>query len=336
MSNPKMDTQKRSDRPTIAVSIGDPNGIGPEILLKCLADPRIQALCSLRVVGPSSVLAFYRDHLGRPEALPLALEHDQEGTGQWSSFRVRPGMIDPQAGSIAMEAVARAVDLCVSGDVDAMVTCPISKEAISLAGYDFPGHTEFIAERLGGMPHLMMMVSDHLRVGLVTGHIPLSSVAQKVTGVGIRSTFDLMVASLKRDFGFEKPKIAILGLNPHAGDGGVLGTEDATIILPEVIRAREDGCDVIGPLPADGFFGSTKWRTVDGVIAMYHDQGLIPFKALSFGSGVNFTAGLPIVRTSPDHGTAFDISGSGIASESSLIKAIEYAVDIVQKRNKSD
>jgi len=243
-------------------------------------------------------------------------------------------MIDQQAGAIAMQAVDQAVSLCLNGEVDAVVTCPISKEAISLAGYDFPGHTEFIADRVGASQHLMMMVSDRLRVGLVTGHIPLSKVAQLVTGTGIRSTMIMMMESLKSDFGIENPRIAVLGLNPHAGDGGVLGSEDNEIILPEIIHARENGHEVIGPLPADGFFGSAHWKSVDGVVAMYHDQGLIPFKALSFGSGVNFTAGLSIVRTSPDHGTAFDIAGSGIASESSLKKAIEYAVDIVHKRKK--
>jgi len=334
MSNHSSTSKQHNPKPKVAISLGDPNGIGPEILLKCLGDQAILDRCSITVIGPRSVFSFYEGRSGEKAVLQqkgLKIE-DIAAPGE---FSVRPGMISADSGKIAMQSVSKAVSLCESGEVDAMVTCPISKEAISMAGYDFPGHTEYIADQLGIKHFLMMMVSDHLRVGLVTGHIPLSSVSSRVTGVGIRRTIDIMARSLRADFGILSPKIAVLGLNPHAGDGGVLGTEDRDLILPTIIQAREDGYNLIGPLPADGFFGSNTWKSVDGVVAMYHDQGLIPFKALSFGSGVNFTAGLPIVRTSPDHGTAFDIAGAGIASESSLKKAIEYAVDIVQKRKKA-
>lgn len=313
-------------KPTIAVSIGDPNGIGPEVLLKSLADPVVRDQCHLVVVGPRAVLSFYEAQLG------LRAEFDQIECESPAGFRVLPGQINADSGRISMEWVALAVDLCSAGKADAMVTCPISKEAISLAGYHFPGHTEFIADRIDASDFLMMMVSDGLRVGLVTGHIPISAVSTAVTGEKIERTIGIMNRSLRRDFGIQEPKIAVLGLNPHAGDGGVLGTEDRDVILPAVIRARESGIHIVGPLPADGFFGSNTWKSADGVVAMYHDQGLIPFKALSFGSGVNFTAGLSIVRTSPDHGTAFDIAGTGVANPSSLKKAIEYAVQIVQKR----
>ena len=313
-------------KPNVAVSIGDPNGIGPEILLKCLSDPSLANLCNIVLVGPESVLSFYKERFD----LDVSFDHIEISVPD--SFRVQPGHIDQDAGKVAMDAVSKAVDLCFSKKVDAMVTCPISKEAISLAGYDFPGHTEFIADRIGCSEYLMMMVSDRLRVGLVTGHIPISQVPQGVTGKKIRATLRVMRLSLVQDFGIAKPNMAVLGLNPHAGDGGVLGCEDRDIILPEVMWAREQGFNIMGPLPADGFFGSSNWKATDGVVAMYHDQGLIPFKALSFGSGVNFTAGLPIVRTSPDHGTAFDIAGSFLANESSLKKAVECAVEIVQKR----
>ncbi len=316
-----------SSKPKIALSIGDPNGIGPEVLLKCLSDPSLTDRFHFLVVGPSEVLSFYQARWG------LDGSFDRMECDLPSGFQVQPGQINADSGRISMESVALAVDLCSSNKVDAMVTCPISKEAISLAGYHFPGHTEFIADRVGASGHLMMMVSDHLRVGLVTGHIPISQVSQGVTGDKIQSTIGIMRRSLMQDFGIPNPRIAVLGLNPHAGDGGVLGNEDRDVILPEIIKAREAGCEIIGPLPADGFFGSDTWRTADGVVAMYHDQGLIPFKALSFGSGVNFTAGLSIVRTSPDHGTAFNIAGEGKANESSLKKAIEYAALIVQKRN---
>jgi len=321
-----------TDKPRIVLSLGDPNGIGPEVILKCLSDPSLQESCSLKVVGPESVFSFYQDHLGYQDHSGRVAAIDFEPVPTPDEFEVRPGMIDSKAGEVAMLAVSRAVTLCSEGKADAMVTAPISKEAISLAGYDFPGHTEFIADQLGAKNYLMMMVSDRLRVGLVTAHIPLRSVSERVTGVGIRRTVETMDRSLKLDFGIQNPLIAVLGLNPHAGDGGVLGTEDRDLILPTIIQARENGFNLIGPLPADGFFGSSTWQKVDGVVAMYHDQVLIPFKALSFGSGVNFTAGLPIVRTSPDHGTAFDIAGVGIASETSLKKAIEYAINIVQKR----
>lgn len=319
-----------ASKPTIAVSIGDPNGIGPEVLLKSLADPVVRDQCHLVVVGPKAVLSFYEAQLG------LRAAFDQIECESPAGFKVLPGQISVDSGRISMESVGLSVDLCSRGQADAMVTCPISKEAISLAGYHFPGHTEFIADRVGASDFLMMMVSDKLRIGLVTGHIPISAVSKAVTGDQIERTIGIMNRSLRRDFGLSDPKITVLGLNPHAGDGGVLGTEDRDIILPALIRARESGVQIMGPLPADGFFGSDKWKSADGVVAMYHDQGLIPFKALSFGSGVNFTAGLSIVRTSPDHGTAFEIAGKGVANPSSLKKAIEYAVHIVQKRQKLD
>jgi len=309
--------------------MGDPNGVGPEVLLKILKDGQAQQLCSIEVVGQPSVLDYYRDQLN------LAVKNVQITPIEASDFHPHPGRIGREAGDIAMKSVALAVDMCLDGRADAMVTCPISKEAISLAGHHFPGHTEYIADRTKSEHYQMMMVSDHLRVGLVSGHVPLNRVGEEVTREAIHEALDIMVASLHRDFGLQSPHIAVLGLNPHAGDGGVLGREEADVLLPEILQFRKKGIRVEGPFPADGFFGSGNWKSVDAILAMYHDQGLIPFKTLSFGQGVNFTAGLSIVRTSPDHGTAFDIAGAGRANPDSLMAAIQAAVSIHQTRTGS-
>ncbi len=319
----------------IAISMGDPNGIGPEVLLSCLADAELNNRVEMIPVGSSDVLRTYAAMLqkgGSEGSYPFDLSGVRiEPVEASASFHVVPGKADPLAGKLSMESVARAITLCHTGAADAMVTCPISKEVIARAGYDFPGHTEFIAERTGGGEVLMMMVSGALRVGLVTSHLPLSRVAEAITEKAVAKTLRLMTSALKKDFGIVRPRIAILGLNPHAGDGGVLGSEEMGIIIP-AISSCGDIARWSGPLAADGFFGSGAWKNVDGVVAMYHDQGLAPFKALSFGKGVNVSAGLPIVRTSPDHGTGFDIAGVGKADSSSLKAAILLAADIAERR----
>jgi 4-hydroxythreonine-4-phosphate dehydrogenase len=315
-----------SERKRIAVSMGDPNGIGPEILAACLRDEALTERIDIVPVGSPPVLEFYLERGGEP-----CPDVTVEAVAADSEFRLLPGRADTHAGSLAMHSVARAITLCQEGRVDAMTTCPISKEVIARAGFNFPGHTEFIAEHTGSSEVLMMMVADGLRVGLVSAHIPLSQAAQAVTAASVSRTVRLMAASLRRDFGIASPRIAVLGLNPHAGDGGVLGREEIEIITPTLVTLA-DTAILSGPFPADGFFGSGAWRHVDGVVAMYHDQGLAPFKALSFGRGVNFSAGLPIVRTSPDHGTGFDIAGSGKADPSSLKAAILLAADIAAQR----
>ncbi len=248
---------------------------------------------------------------------------------------VQFGMVRREAGLASMLAVEKAVRLCADGTCDAMVTAPISKEAVALAGYGYPGHTEFIAELTGGDP-LMLMVSGTLRVGLVTHHVPLREVPGAITTVSMRQHLDRLDSALRTDFGVSDPRIAVLGLNPHAGDGGVLGREETDVIAPAIDAARKRGMVAFGPFPADGFFAARTYRRYDGVLAMYHDQGLVPFKTLSFGKGVNCTAGLPIVRTSPDHGTAYDIAGSGTASPESLRAAIDLAVDIAARRRATD
>jgi 4-hydroxythreonine-4-phosphate dehydrogenase len=213
-----------------------------------------------------------------------------------------------------------------------MVTAPISKEAIAMAGYTNPGHTEFIAKRSGSDSFTMMLVSDDLRVGLVTGHIPIWDVPKRTTSEAILDKLRVISTSLRQDFGIERPKIAVLGLNPHAGDGGILGKEEAEVILPSIQQSCEEGNLVFGPFPADSFFGIGAYRLYDAVLAMYHDQGLVPFKTLAFESGVNFTAGLSLVRTSPDHGTAFNIAGEGEASPGSMRSALYLAIDIARRR----
>jgi len=242
------------------------------------------------------------------------------------------GAVTEEGGTLAMDAVDRAVDACIDGDVEAMVTAPISKDAISKAGYNVPGHTEFIARKTGGLQPTMMMVAGSLRVGLVTAHIPISQVASGVTEPAILQKLEVMVEALRKDFGIDEPRVAVLGLNPHAGDGGVLGREEIETIGPAIEAARAQGFDAEGPLPADGFFATQLDAGFDAVLAMYHDQGLVPFKALAFDQGVNYTAGLPIVRTSPDHGTAYGIAGKGIASPGSMRSAILEAVAIAGQR----
>jgi 4-hydroxythreonine-4-phosphate dehydrogenase len=242
------------------------------------------------------------------------------------------GKITADAGRLSMRAVEVATDLCLNGQAHAMVTAPISKEAIAMAGYTNPGHTEFIAKRSGSDSFTMMLVSDDLRVGLVTGHIPIWDVPKRTTSEAILDKLRVISTSLRQDFGIERPKIAVLGLNPHAGDGGILGKEEAEVILPSIQQSCEEGNLVFGPVPADSFFGIGAYRLYDAVLAMYHDQGLVPFKTLAFESGVNFTAGLSLVRTSPDHGTAFNIAGEGEASPGSMRSALYLAIDIARRR----
>lgn len=329
-------------RPRIAVTMGDPNGIGPEVVFKAFADAGLREAVHPMLVGAVRVFDRVRGDLGVGQytdvhTIDISEGYEFEGPDY--------GVIDGRAGRLAMKAVEAAVDMCLDGRADAMVTAPISKESVGLGGYDIPGHTEFIADRVAAaigtnhLPHTMMMVSEALRVGLVTGHMPLRRVASAVTAELILERLRVIDASLRLDFAIAKPRIGVLGLNPHAGDGGVLGTEEEDIIEPALHAARSEGLDITGPFPADGYFGRRADRTVDAVLAMYHDQGLVPFKALSFERGTNFTAGLPIVRTSPDHGTAFDIAGEGIASERSLVTAVRVAAQICRNRaeaNSSD
>ncbi len=328
-------------RPRIAISSGDFNGVGPEVVIKCLSDTRLMRFLEPVIVGPVDALNYHAEHLGFDEVRFRSVESVDSAEADvipvldisnGQRCDVQFGVTDPVAGNIAMRAVDRAVELCLSGEVDAMVTAPISKEAISLAGFDSPGHTEFVARKCATESFSMMMVADRMRIGLVTGHTSIWNVPKLITEEVILEKLRIISSCLIRDFGVSRPRIAVLALNPHAGESGMMGKEEAEIIIPALDKARERGDLVFGPFPADGFFGTSGFRNFDAVLAMYHDQGLIPFKTLAFDSGVNYTAGLPIVRTSPDHGTAFDIAGHGVARPTSMRSAIFLAVDIARRR----
>ena len=343
-------TDARLTRPRVALTMGDPHGIGPEILLGCLAMRGLRRQFEPIVVGSAGVLRAHADRLGRacpplqavrevPADLPKEAVTVLEVTD--AAPEVVFGQVTREGGHLAMQAVEAATDLCIEGQADALVTAPLSKEAIAKAGYQYPGHTEFIAERTGAKAHTMMMVAEGaseglpaapLRVGLVTAHVALADVPQHLSREAILSKLRIVSASLKQDFGDAAARVAVLGLNPHAGDGGVMGQEEGEIIRPAVDQARQEGLQAAGPFPADGFFGLRKYRDFGAVLAMYHDQGLVPFKALAFDRGVNYTAGLPIVRTSPDHGTAYDIAGMGRADLGSMQSAIELALAVARRR----
>lgn len=325
----------------IAISIGDINGIGPEVVLKTLADVELTEATPI-ILSNRKVVEYYAEQLRLDLPFHYAEDREQLKGGQVNILKtygddaveIEPGSLTEAGGKLAMQAVAKGIDLCLSGQADALVTAPISKEAINKAGYPFPGHTEFLAEKTHTDQYMMMLVNQELRVGLVSIHEPLAEVPGHITQSSVYSHISIMHQSLKMDFNIGEPNIAVLGLNPHAGDGGIIGTEEIEIIEPAIRKACEEGMNATGPHPADGFFGNRKYKKCDGILAMYHDQGLIPFKTLSFGTGVNFTAGLPIIRTSPDHGTAFDIAGKNLADPSSFRQAFELANDLARNRNR--
>jgi 4-hydroxythreonine-4-phosphate dehydrogenase len=311
--------------------------------MKALADSRMLGKLTPVIYGSGRVLSHYKKLLGLQE---FSYNQIKDGgtfavkninvINCWDEqIEISPGRPSPETGRAALKAIRRACDDLKSGVIDALVTGPIDKRTVNSDEFPFAGHTEFITQFFGGGDSLMLMVSETLRVGLVTVHVPVSEVAPLITRERLQAKLALLEQSLTRDFGIVKPRIAVLGLNPHAGDGGLMGKEEEEVIRPVVIELKNKGKLVQGPFPADGFFGSGAPRKFDGILAMYHDQGLIPFKVISFDTGVNFTAGLPIVRTSPDHGTAFSIAGKNQADESSLRQAIFLAVDILARRNGS-
>ena len=330
-----------SQRPRIAITLGDPNGIGPEVVLKSLLDTRLFKYIDPLLIGSADVLQQYANRVGLHDFKFRVIHNANEMDGtpvsildvsQDIPFSLEPGKITKEAGLLAMKSVEEAVALCSNNEVDAMVTAPISKEAIALAGYDNKGHSGFIANKTNTQNYTMMMVADILRVGLVTEHVPLWEVPQQITVDAILEKVRIVSKSLRNDFAINRPRIAVLGLNPHAGDGGYLGQEEQEIITPAIKKCCKEGFLVFGPFASDGFFAVSSYRNYDAILAMYHDQGLIPFKTLAFGSGVNYTAGLPIIRTSPDHGTAFNIAGQGMASPDSMRSALYLARDIVRQQ----
>ena len=325
-------------KPIIGISIGDINGIGPEIILKALDKIDLSESSPL-LIAPKKVLDFYAQELKLAVHLNLCEYIDQIDPNHINllalpseNLSITPGEQNKQSGKLAMQSIELGIELATLEVTQALVTAPISKEAVNLAGYDIPGHTEFLAEQTDTDEVLMMLVNENLRVALVTAHIPISEVSDAITEELILRKLNILNQSLKNDFSIESPKIAVFGLNPHAGDGGVIGNEELTTINPVLEKALHSGINVKGPFPADGFFGQRLDKEFDAILAMYHDQGLVPFKLLSFGSGVNFTAGLPIIRTSPDHGTAFNIAGKGIASPSSFIQAYDLAVTLAKQK----
>lgn len=322
----------------IAISSGDINGIGPEIILQTLSELDLKDHTAT-ILASGEVIAYYSSKLDIPLDYNVIGTIDEAQTGAVNVLEcyeqevaVAPGSLSRGAGACAMQAVEQGIELCKSGKTDALVTAPISKEAVNLAGYHIPGHTEFLAERTDTSDFMMMLVNDNLRVGLASIHIPITEVPGALTQNSIVRHATIMHKTLKEDFNIAQPRIAVLGLNPHAGDGGIIGREEQEIITPAIKKIRDNNTEADGPHPADGFFGNQKYEQYDGILAMYHDQGMIPFKTLSFGKGVNFTAGLPIIRTSPDHGTAFDIAGKGRANPSSFQQALRLAMQLASNK----
>jgi len=326
----------------LGITHGDINGIGYEVIIKALADSRILEMCTPIVYGSSKVAAYYRKALDNEIFTFNSINTAREANSKRSNIlncvneevRVEMGKSTKQAGEAAFVALEAAVRDLKSGDIDAVVTAPINKENIQCEGFNFPGHTEYFAKEFGTKNYLMLMVSDILRVGVVTGHIPLSQVVASITKEKIVNNLRVLHKTLLEDFSIRKPRIAVLGLNPHASDGGLIGDEEERIILPAIRQANEEGIIALGPYPADGFFGSGEFKKFDATLAMFHDQGLIPFKSFAFESGVNYTAGLPIIRTSPGHGTAYGIAGTGTASEESFRNALYLAIDLFENRKR--
>ncbi len=323
----------------IGITIGDLNGIGLEVILKTVADERILNLCTPVIFGSSKVVSYHKNivQVEFPFANIRAAEESEDGkvnvVNCWNeNVNITLGRLGEAGGKYALRALEIATQALKMGEIDALVTAPINKKAMQMAGFEHIGHTEYITEHLGATESLMLMVNDGLRVGLVTNHLPLSKVAENVTRDKIVTKLNILNETLRIDFNIERPLIAVLALNPHAGDEGAIGMEEEEIIRPAIDMAKEHGIMAFGPFPADGFFGSGQHTKFDGILAMYHDQGLVAFKALSFGDGVNFTAGLTGIRTSPDHGTAFDIAGKNEADPSSFRKALFLALDIAKNR----
>jgi 4-hydroxythreonine-4-phosphate dehydrogenase len=324
----------------IGITQGDMNGIGPETIIRVLSDGAINELITPVIYSSVKVIQSHRKAMGIEDfgvhvvkpGEPLNHKRINLVPCFENEDEVAFGVPSETSGRLALKAIDVCIEDLQRGYIDAMVTAPVDKHAVARALPGFTGHTGYIKNKFGANEVLMLLVSNDLRVGLVTEHLPLRDVAAAVTIEKIAAKGKIMAKSLLEDFGIRKPRIAVLGLNPHAGDNGELGSEEKDIIVPAVDQLQNAGILAYGPYPADGFFGSGTWQKFDGVLAMYHDQGLAPFKAVAFSSGVNFTAGLPYVRTSPDHGTAFDIAGKNMASESSLREAIFTAVDVMKKR----
>jgi 4-hydroxythreonine-4-phosphate dehydrogenase len=328
------------DKIRIGITIGDVNGIGPEVIIKTLEHPKITELCTPVIYGSAKVMSYHRN-VANSDGFNFKTVSDMKRLYRdkinlvncWNdNVTITLGKATEDGGKYAIMALEKAVEDLKENNIDALLTGPINKKAMNLAGFEFMGHTDYLANRFDSPNHLMILSDDELRVAVLSHHIPIKDVAGKITKENIIKTLEALNRTLIMDFDLEKPTIAILGLNPHASDDGVIGEEEENIIRPAIIEAKKSGFLVSGPYSPDAFWGSAKYKKVDAVLAMYHDQGLIPFKMNSFGKGVNITAGLPFVRTSPDHGTAYDIAGKNEADPESFRAALFKAIDLAKNR----
>jgi 4-hydroxythreonine-4-phosphate dehydrogenase len=324
----------------VGISQGDINGIGYEVIIKALMDNELNEICVPIVYGSPKVAAYHRKALNINNFSFNNIRSADEANHKRANMinclddnvRVELGKATSIGGEAALMSLEKAVEDIKSGKLNVLVTAPIDKHNVQSESFHFPGHTEYLKSKFGVEDALMFMIGESMKIGMVTGHVPLNKVSELITIDSVIKKIRLMHQSLQFDFSIFKPKIAVLGLNPHAGDNSLLGNEEAETIIPAIHKVQQEGILAFGPFPADGFFGAGSFTKFDGILAMYHDQGITPFKALSFDTGVNFTAGLPIVRTSPVHGTAFSIAGKGEASENSFRQAVYLACDIYRNR----
>ncbi|MDQ3193213.1 MAG: 4-hydroxythreonine-4-phosphate dehydrogenase PdxA [Bacteroidota bacterium] len=322
------------------ITVGDINGVGIEVIMKTFMDPRMLQVCNPVIYGSAKIIAAHKKFLDYPDFNFTNIQSPDQATGKqvqlincWEEdVTLEMGKSTETGGKYALLSLEAATRDLKEEKIDLLITAPIDKKNIQSDEFKFPGHTEYLAQQFDVKDNLMLLLGENLRVGVVTGHISVSKIPSLLSSELILKKLKILSKSLMEDFGIRKPRIAVLGLNPHAGDNGLLGNEEERIIIPALRKAKENNIMAIGPYPADGFFGSGNYKNFDAVLAMYHDQGLIPFKTLTFGTGVNFTAGLPVIRTSPDHGTGFDIAGKNQASEESFRNAIYAACDIYQRK----
>ncbi len=331
----------QNEKPVIGITTGDLNGIGPEVIIKTFADARMLDLCTPVIFASNKLINYYRKLVATEHQINFASTKDltKLNPKQVNIFNcweeevpIQPGALTESGGKYALRSLMVATQCLKDGQLDALVTAPIHKSNTSIPDFPYTGHTPYFKDKFGAKDVLMLLYSNDLRVGLATEHIPISKVASAITKELLHSKLALLRDSLVKDFGIEKPKIAVLGLNPHAGDEGQIGNEEQTVIKPVIDQLRQRNELFFGPYSADAFFARGSYKEFDGILAMYHDQGLVAFKTLAQGEGVNYTAGLPIVRTSPDHGTAFDIAGKNIADSTSLMEAVFQAIELLRRR----
>jgi 4-hydroxythreonine-4-phosphate dehydrogenase len=328
-------------KPIVGITLGDYNGIGPEVIIKTLEDERLYRFCTVVVYGQKNVISYYTKLL-KIQNFNIQEIQDTSNLNPkipniinvWKEqANVQPGIAHSDAGARALECLNAGIKDLTEKNIDVLVTGPVNKSTVSEHLPEFTGQTELVSKASGAQSSMMLLADDGLRVGLVTNHVSLKDVTSKIDSALILQKIEVLNATLKKDFLVHKPRIAVMGLNPHAGDNSLLGKEEKEIIAPAVNRAKEKGIIALGPFSADGFFGSQHYRKFDAVLAMYHDQGLVPFKTISFGSGVNYTAGLNVIRTSPDHGTGYDIAGKDVAGTESLRNAIFMGLDVLKNRS---